>query len=164
MFSSIWQKLCSHICTSVFIHVLAHPPFECLCWFLCFAVLPFVFIDMFVRIYHALSCAHCSFTPVCFYCVDFQCLLVVTVAQYPSVKLASYCDDCSINLSAHRGAFESSSLFIVSLVGHWTLHHCVPICLERRSVCRQLFKGSIALSLVARSCSPEQLLKKALKV
>lgn len=66
--------------------------------------------------------------------------------------------------SAHRGVFESSSLFIVSLVGHWTLHHCVPFCLERWSVCRQLFKGSIDLSLVARSSSPEQPLKKTIKV
>lgn len=105
----------------------------------------------------AFSCAHCLCV-VCFYSVGFQCLLVVTVTQHPSVKLVSYCDDCSINPGAHRGFFESSSLFIVSLVGHWTLHQCcVPICLVKRSVCRWLIKLIIDLSLIAHSCRPKHL-------
>lgn len=163
MFSSVEPKLCSHICMSV--HARAC---TCCCPPFWMPVLVHKFRSVAFCIYRHVCCQYLScplMCPLllhpcfCFYCVDFQCLLVVTVAQYTSVKLASYCDDCSINLGAHRGVFESSSLFIVSLVGHWTPHRCVPICSERRSACRQLFKGSIHLSLVARSCSPEQLFK-----
>lgn len=48
-----------------------------------------------------------------FYSVDLCCFLVATVTQYGSVKVVSYWDDCSINLSVGEG----SSLFIVLLVG-----------------------------------------------
>lgn len=70
----------------------------------CLQFCSFIFIDMFVvGVYVLPACAFLLFTDR----VGFKCLLVATLAQYPSVKFASYCDDCPINLGAHRGLLRA---------------------------------------------------------
>lgn len=91
--------------------------------------------------------------------MGFQCLLVVTVTQHPSVKLVSYCDDCSINPGAHRGFLRAAHCSL----SRWLVTElCISVASRsvwwlKRSVCRWLVKGIIDLSLIAHSCRPEHL-------
>lgn len=103
-----------------------------------------IFIDMFVVGVYALPvCAFLLFTVR----VGFKCLLVATLAQYPSVMFASYCDDCSINLGAHRELLRPAHCSLSRwLVAELCIAVESPIHLAKRRLPWRLFKGIIYLS------------------